>query len=152
MDGRLHHLQMHDAYCPVWHSFALLRLLYTLRMALCSKSPQLRQFDLLLRSLLGETVKINIANDDTAQASLPVWSGGLGVKCATQLAPVVYAHIIFSVCLCHCVSRDWCTCAVKFVPHVWLQSSEVIEKCSLIVYGISRRRPHDITSGNEGVR
>lgn len=32
------------------------------------------------------------------------------------------------------------------VPHVWLQNSEVIAKCPLIIYGILRRRPQGITA------
>ena len=58
----------------------------------CSKSPQLRPFDYLLRSLLGEIANISIMDDDRAwmQASLPVGSGGLGVRSATQLAPSAF--------------------------------------------------------------
>ena len=83
---------MHDAYCLLRHSFALPKLLYILRTSPCSKSPQLRRFDLLLRSLLGKIANINIADNDIAwaQASLPVGSGGLGVRSATQLAPSAF--------------------------------------------------------------
>ena len=77
MGNRLCHLHAHDAYCLLWHSFALSKLLYTLRTSPCSKSPQLWHFDQLLRSLLGEIVNINIMDDDVAwmQASLPVGPG-----------------------------------------------------------------------------
>ena len=82
MGNRLRHLRAHDTYCLLRHSFALPKLLYILRTSPCSKSPQLRRFDLLLRSLLGEIANINIADNDIAwaQASLPVGSGGLGVS------------------------------------------------------------------------
>ena len=39
MGNRLCHLRAHDAYCLLRHSFALLKLLYTLRTSPCSKSP-----------------------------------------------------------------------------------------------------------------
>ena len=92
MGNRLCHLRAHDAYCLLCHSFALPKLLYILRTSPCSKSPKLRRFDLLLRSLLGEIANINIADNDIAwaQASLPVGSGGLGVRSATQLAPSAF--------------------------------------------------------------
>ena len=92
MGNRLCHRRAHDAYCLLHHSFALPKLLYTLRTSPCSKTPQLRRFDLLLRSLLGEIANINIADNDIAwaQASLPVGSGGLGDRSATQLAPSAF--------------------------------------------------------------
>ena len=88
MGNRLCHLRAHDTYCLLRHSFALPKLLYILRTSPCSKSPELRRFDLLLRSPLGMIANINIADNDIAwaQASLPVGSGGLGVRYATQLA------------------------------------------------------------------
>ena len=92
MGNRLCHLQTHDAYCLLRHSCAIPKLLYTLRTSPCSRSSHLQRFDALLRSLLGEIVNINIADDDAAwtQASLPVGSGGLGVRSATQLAPSAF--------------------------------------------------------------
>ena len=47
---------------------------------------------LLIRALLGDIANINtIENDFTwSQASLPVWSSGLGVRSGTQLAPSAF--------------------------------------------------------------
>ena len=68
--------------------FALPKVLYALRTALCFQSSLLQKFDTLLRSHLVENANIDIANNDLTwtQASLPVSAGGLGVGITTQLA------------------------------------------------------------------
>ena len=73
MGDRLCHLRAHDAYCLLWHSFAHPKLLHTLRMSRCSKSPLLRHS--LLWSLLGGIAKITIANNDVAWSDPPFLSG-----------------------------------------------------------------------------
>ena len=92
MGDRLRHLHTHDAYCLLRHAFALPKVLYTLRTSPCFQSSSLQSFNLLLRSLLGVIANININEDDLAwsQASLSVWSGGLGVRSGTQLAPSAF--------------------------------------------------------------
>ena len=71
---------------------ALPKLFYILRTAPCFLSPQLQKFDNLQRSLLADIANICLdANDPAwAQAVLPVWSGGLGIRSATQLAPSAF--------------------------------------------------------------
>ena len=92
MGDRLRHLHTHDAYCLLRHALAIPKVLYTLRTSPCFQSPSLQSFDLLLRALLGDIANINILENDLAwsQASLPVWSGGLGVRSGTQLAPSAF--------------------------------------------------------------
>ena len=73
MGNTLCHLHAHDAYCLLRHSFALPKLLYTLRTSPFFKSHLLRDFDSLLSTLLGKIANICIYNDDLAwaQASPP---------------------------------------------------------------------------------
>ena len=67
-------------------------MLYTLRTAPCFLSPLLQSFDDPQRSLLADIANISVdANDPAwAQAVLPVWSGGLGIRSASQLAPSAF--------------------------------------------------------------
>ena len=85
MGGRLRHIHAHDAFCLLCHAFALPKVLYILRTTPCFQSFLLQNFDTLLRTLLGEIANISIDDLTWAQASLPVLSGGLGVRTTTQL-------------------------------------------------------------------
>ena len=91
MGNMLCHFHAHDAYYPLQHSFTFHKLHYTLRTSSCSKTPT-PAFYHLLQLLLGEIVNVNTADSDMAwtQASLPVGSGGLGIRSATQLAPSAF--------------------------------------------------------------
>ena len=92
MGDRLRHLHVHDAYCLLQHALALPKVLYTLRTSPWFQFPSLQSFDLLLRALLGDIANINIIENGLAwsQASISVWSGGLGVRSGTQLPPSVF--------------------------------------------------------------
>ena len=92
MGDRLQYLHPHDALCLLRHAFALPKMLYVLRTSPCFLSSELENFDLLLRSLLGSITNLNLLDNDAAwtQASLPVWSGGLGIRSVTQLAPSAF--------------------------------------------------------------
>ena len=92
MGDRLRLLHAHDGFCLLRNTFALPKMLYTLRTAPCFLSSQLQKFDDLQRSLLADIANISLdANDRAwAQAVLPVWSGGLGVRSASQLAPSAF--------------------------------------------------------------
>ena len=48
--------------------------------------PLLRQFDDLLRLALTKTCNIALTDVQWTQASLPVWSGGLGLRSVSMLA------------------------------------------------------------------
>ena len=89
--GRLSHLQSNDALLLLRHSFAIPKVLYTLRTAPCSLSPDLETFDETLRTIL--TSIVNVRLDDVSawlQASLPVRAGGIGIRRTVQLAPSAY--------------------------------------------------------------
>ena len=92
MGDRLQLLHSHDAFCLLRNAFAMPKLLYILRTAPCFLSPQLQKFDDLQRSLLADITNICLDANDLAwaQAVLPVWSGGLGIRSATQLAPSTF--------------------------------------------------------------
>ena len=90
LGGRLRHIHVHDAFCLLCHAFALPKVLYILRTASCFQSFLFQNFDTLLRTLLGEIANNSINDLAWVQASLPVLSGGLGVRSTTQLAPSAF--------------------------------------------------------------
>ena len=92
MGDRLRLLYARDGFCLLRNAFTLPKMLYTLRTAPRFLSSQLQKFNDLQRSLLADIANISLdANDRAwAQAVLPVWSGGLGVRSASQLAPSAF--------------------------------------------------------------
>jgi len=66
------------------------RLMYLLRTAPCSGSPELPKFDAVLRESLSTTLNIDLSDDRWIQALLPVRWGGLGVHSVVSLAPSAY--------------------------------------------------------------
>ena len=92
MGERLPLLSTHDAYLLLRHSIALPKLLYCLRTAPCFLSPQLQQYDAVLKTTMCNTFNIHLSNDHSAwtQAVLPVRHGGLGIRSAVRLAPSAY--------------------------------------------------------------
>ena len=96
MGDRLRLLHAHDGFCLLRNAFTLPNMLYTLRTTPCFLSLQLQKFDDLQRSLLADIANISLdANDRAwAQAALPVWSGGLGVQSASQLAPSAFWPLV----------------------------------------------------------
>ena len=92
MGERLTLLSRHDAYLLLHHSIALPKLLYCLRTAPCFLSPQLQQYDAVLKTIMCNTFNIHLSNDHSAcnQAFLPVRHGGLGISSAVQLAPSAF--------------------------------------------------------------
>ena len=89
MGERLPLLSTHDAYLLLCHSIALPELLYCLRTAPCFLSPQLQQYDAVLKTIMCNTFNIHLSTDHSAwtQAVLPVRHGGLGIRSAVRLAP-----------------------------------------------------------------
>jgi hypothetical protein len=87
---RLKALQAHDALCLLRNAFSLPKLLYVLRTAPCFGSQLLSSFDDLQRSLLESICNIHLSDSGWLQASLPVSSGGLGVRSAVMLAPSAF--------------------------------------------------------------
>ena len=88
--SRLYLLHAHDALVILRNSLSVPKLLYTLRTANCSGRPALQKFDDILREGLSVILNINLSDDQWIQASLPVRSGGLGIRSATMLAPSAF--------------------------------------------------------------
>ena len=84
-------LHAHDALCLLQHAFAIPKLLYIICTSPCFLSPELQDFDSLVRSLLCAILNICLNKSAWTQASLPIQCGGLGVWSATQLAPSGYS-------------------------------------------------------------
>ena len=121
---RLSKFSTHDALVLLKHAFAIPKILYILRTAPSFISPALKDFDSHLRSLLSEVINVDLSDDMTwLQASLPVRSGGIGIRSAIQLAPSAYLasaagckdiiyHLIppFSACsFVDLALQDWST-------------------------------------------
>ena len=90
LGDRLRCLHAHDALCLLRHAFVIPKLLYVIHTSPCFLSPELQNFDSLVRSLLCAILNIRLYVSAWTQASLPIWCGGLGVRSATQLAPSAY--------------------------------------------------------------
>ena len=83
-------LEAHNYLCLLRSTFAIPKLLYILRTALLFLSPSLDRFDGLQRSLIESICNIQLSNASWLQASLPINSGGLGIRSAAMLAPSAY--------------------------------------------------------------
>ena len=78
-------------------SLAAPRLIYLLRTSPCFHSPILQGFDEVIWRILTRICNIPFSTSDILwlQASLPVRSGGLGIRSAVQLAPSAFLSSIF---------------------------------------------------------
>ena len=83
-------LHSHDTLCLLRHAFSLPEVLYILRTAPCFRSDWIAIFDSIQRSLIESICNINLCDQSWLQASLPVNSGGLGIRSAVLLAPSAY--------------------------------------------------------------
>ena len=88
---RLLHLPRQDALLILRYSLAVPRLLYILWTAQRLLSTQLQVFVDTLNRILCQVLNVNLSQDLAwLQASLLIRAGGLGVRCATQLAPSAF--------------------------------------------------------------
>jgi len=87
---RLEFMPSHDSLFLLRNVLAAPRLMYLLRTAPCTDSPELPLFDAVLRDSLSTTLNVDIDDRRWAQASLPVRWGGLGVRGIVLLAPSAY--------------------------------------------------------------
>ena len=71
-------------------AFTIPKLLFLLRTAPCFQSQLLSEFDSLQRSLLESFCNISLNDLTWTQASLPINSGGLGIRSAVLLAPCAF--------------------------------------------------------------
>ena len=90
MGERLVLLEAHDSLCLLRSAFSIPKLLYILRSAPCFLSPLLARFDNVQKSLLQSICNIQLTEISWLQASLPINSGGLGIRSAVMLAPSAY--------------------------------------------------------------
>ena len=89
MGNRLKYLCSQDALILLKNAMAIPKLLYLLRTSPCFLSTLLEDYD----SLILNTITNNNMDADSPawlQASLPVRSGGLGIRRAAQLAPSTF--------------------------------------------------------------
>ena len=127
---RLSFLHAQDALPLLCHSFAIPKLLYTLRTAPCFLSHELRSYDDLLRSITSRIANVPFSESDPVwtQASFPVKQGGLGIWSAVQLAcgglnlycgcSCVCLMIFVSCMLGFCSYHMVVTCILKIVTYV----------------------------------
>ena len=91
MGDRLPHFRRHDSLVLLRNAFSIPKIQYLLRTSPCYRSHKLAEFDLLLRSITSTILNINLSDDNVwLQASLPIWSGGIGVRSAVHLAPSAF--------------------------------------------------------------
>jgi len=83
---RLQLISAHDALVLLKTCLGGPKLQFVLRSSPCCDHPLLRQFDDLLHLALTKSCNIALTDDQWTQASLPVWSGGLGVRSVSMLA------------------------------------------------------------------
>ena len=83
---RLTSLCAHDALFLLKNCFSTPKLLYTLRCAPCYQSAILTQYDDAIKQTLQVIINVDLSEAVWGQATLPVSSGGLGVRLATDLA------------------------------------------------------------------
>ena len=84
------YLSTQDALLLLRNSFAIPKLLYTIRSSPSFLSPSLQRYDETLRSIVSDITNINLDETAWTQASLPVKSGGLGIRSTVQLAPSAF--------------------------------------------------------------
>ena len=91
LGSRLPLLDSHHAFYILKHSFAILRLTYSLWTAPCFDHPKLLEdYDSVLRSVLKDVYNVHIDEFVWVQACLPVRVGGLGLNSTMQLAPSAF--------------------------------------------------------------
>jgi hypothetical protein len=88
--ARLQLLHSHDALTILRHSFSWPSLLHNLRSSPCAGHACLEEFDLTLRRSLSHIINVDLDDGSWAQASLPVRSGGLGIRSVCLLAPSAF--------------------------------------------------------------
>ena len=78
LSQRLELMPSHDCLYLLRNVLTAPRLMYLLRTAPCSGSPELSKFDALIRESLSTMLNIDLDDDRWTQASLPVRWEGLG--------------------------------------------------------------------------
>ena len=84
--SRLLSLNPQDALFLLKNCFSTPKLLYTLRCAACYRSSVLADYDSVIQQTLRVILNVDLTETVWSQATLPVSSGGLGVRLAMELA------------------------------------------------------------------
>ena len=84
--SRLTSLNAHDALFLLKNCFSIPKLLYSLRCAACYNSSILPEYDEVIRQTLKFILNVDLSDVIWDQATLPVSSGGLGVRLTVDLA------------------------------------------------------------------
>ena len=90
LSKRLELMPSHDSLHLLRNVLTAPRLMYLLRTAPCTGSPELSKFDAVLWESVSTTLNIDLGDDRWTQASLPVRLGGLGIRSVASLAPSAY--------------------------------------------------------------
>ena len=89
-ESRLSIISAHDALLLLKSSLSTPKLQHLLRSSPCAGHTSLTTIDDTLRRCVSRITNCDISETQWTQASLPVKSGGLGIRRATQLAPSAY--------------------------------------------------------------
>jgi len=109
MQKRLLKLSSHDALFLLRNSLAMPKLLHSLRTSPSFTRPDLlSDIDSTFMGTLSSILNVNLGNTETAQASLPVKLGGLGIISVLTIAPSAYLSSSHAADpICQCISREW---------------------------------------------
>jgi hypothetical protein len=87
---RLEQMPSHDSLYLLCNVLPALWLMYLLRSALHTNSPQLLLNNAVLRESLSSTLNFDLDDNRWYQASLPIRWGGPGIRSVNVLAPSAY--------------------------------------------------------------
>ena len=90
MSGRLKELHAHDALFLLKHCLSIPRLTYFLRCSPCYKNGILDRYDELIKETLKAILNVKLEEEAWIQSTLPVASGGLGIRKAKDIAPSAF--------------------------------------------------------------
>jgi hypothetical protein len=126
---RLTWISSQSAYFLLRQSFAIPRLIYLLRSAPTWKNPtQLHSFDIILKSILESVLNINLTYHSWAQSSLPIKSGGIGIKNATDLSLPCFLSSFYNVePLIISLVPESCEAEIKIAEILWMTQFQLTE-------------------------
>jgi hypothetical protein len=84
--SRLQLVSSHDALILLKNCLGGPKLQHVMRTSPCCDHPKLIEFDELLRTAVNKMCNVSLSEDQWTQASLPVRTGGLGVRSVAKLA------------------------------------------------------------------
>ena len=87
MISRLNSIDPHQAFVLLKNSFAIPKLTYLLRSSRAFQETELlEEIDMTLRGAMSSIANIEFSDESWTQASLPVRSGGLGIRKASDIS------------------------------------------------------------------